>query len=47
VREADLLPDEQHAYAGLPELPPREIHRRREGMFLIFAGAAGTGSLGI
>ena len=32
------LPTEQHAYDGLPELSERQIHARREGVFLIFSG---------
>lgn len=33
-----LLPSEQHVYAGLPRLDERTLHRRREGVFLVFAG---------
>ena len=32
------LPTQQHAYDGLRELTIREIHRRREVLFLVFAG---------
>lgn len=33
-----MLPSQQHSYPGLPELDESTIHRRREGMFLVFAG---------
>lgn len=33
-----ILPDEQHAYPDLPALEPRQLHRRRELVFLILAG---------
>ncbi len=32
------LPSEQHDYAGLPALSEAQLHHRREGVFLIFAG---------
>lgn len=32
------LPNEQHSYAGLPELSERVLHNRREAVFLVFAG---------
>ncbi|MEM0984532.1 MAG: queuosine precursor transporter [Planctomycetota bacterium] len=32
------LPSEQHAHPGLPELPERVLHARRERLFLVFAG---------
>lgn len=32
------LPSEQHAYDGLPELTERELHGRRERVFLVLAG---------
>ena len=38
MRDADFLPSEQHAYAGLAELPAKEIHLRRERVFLGLAG---------
>lgn len=34
----DLLPSQQHAYPGLPELTESQLHRRRETVFLILAG---------
>ena len=33
-----LLPSSQHTYAGLPALSEVELHRRREGVFLVLAG---------
>ncbi len=33
-----LLPSNQHAYEGLPELTERQVHTRRERVFLVFAG---------
>ncbi|MGP1272658.1 MAG: queuosine precursor transporter [Phycisphaerales bacterium] len=35
---AEPLPSEQHRYEGLPELPEVILHRRRERLFLLFAG---------
>jgi uncharacterized PurR-regulated membrane protein YhhQ (DUF165 family) len=32
------LPTQQHRYDGLEELSVRALHRRREGLFLLFAG---------
>lgn len=32
------LPGEQHEYEGLPRLDERTLHRRRESVFLVFAG---------
>ncbi len=32
------LPSQQHAYDGLPALPERTLHNRRETVFLLFAG---------
>ena len=32
------LPSQQHRYEGLAVLSERELHRRREGLFLVFAG---------
>jgi uncharacterized integral membrane protein (TIGR00697 family) len=32
------LPTNQHRYEGLDELPALILHRRREGLFLLFAG---------
>ncbi|MEM9372425.1 MAG: queuosine precursor transporter [Planctomycetota bacterium] len=32
------IPSRQHRYQGLPELPELILHRRRETLFLIFAG---------
>jgi uncharacterized integral membrane protein (TIGR00697 family) len=32
------LPTHQHRYEGLDELPTLILHRRREGLFLLFAG---------
>jgi len=32
------LPSEQHTYEGLPALTEHELHRRRERLFLVFAG---------
>lgn len=32
------LPSFQHAYDGLPALSETEVHRRRESVFLVFAG---------
>ena len=34
----DFLPSQQHSYKGLASLSERELHRRREGVFLILAG---------
>lgn len=34
----DPLPSVQHAHEGLPELPERVLHARREATFLFFAG---------
>lgn len=33
-----LLPSFQHRYEGLPELDELTLHRRREGVFIVFAG---------
>lgn len=38
VHLEDMLPSQQHPYPGLPALTERELHRRREGVFLVFAG---------
>jgi hypothetical protein len=38
VHLEEPLPSRQHRYPGLPELSEAELHRRREGLFLIFAG---------
>lgn len=35
---AALLPSSQHAYEGLPGLSEAALHRRRERVFLVFAG---------
>lgn len=32
------IPSRQHTYPGLPELPELVLHRRRETLFLLFAG---------
>lgn len=32
------LPSRQHRFPGLPELSEAELHRRRERLFLVFAG---------
>jgi len=32
------IPSRQHRYEGLPELPELILHRRRETLFLVFAG---------
>ncbi len=32
------IPSRQHRYEGLPELPELVLHRRRETLFLVFAG---------
>lgn len=32
------IPSHQHRYEGLPELPEMILHRRRETVFLLFAG---------
>ncbi|MGP1346605.1 MAG: queuosine precursor transporter [Phycisphaerales bacterium] len=34
----DPLPSRQHAYPGLPALTEEVVHRRRERVFLVFAG---------
>lgn len=34
----EILPSQQHVYVGLPELTESQIHRRREAVFLVFAG---------
>ncbi len=36
--DAPTLPSFQHAYEGLPALDERTLYRRREGLFLLFAG---------
>ncbi|RNC82912.1 MAG: VUT family protein [Phycisphaera sp.] len=33
-----MLPSQQHRYDDLPELTPRQLHDRREGVFLLIAG---------
>ncbi|MCB9836207.1 MAG: queuosine precursor transporter [Phycisphaera sp.] len=33
-----MLPSQQHRYGDLPELTPRQLHDRREGVFLVLAG---------
>lgn len=38
VHHGDMLPSQQHRYDDLPELSPRQLHDRREGVFLILAG---------
>lgn len=38
AHHGDMLPSQQHRYDDLPELTPRQLHDRREGVFLIFAG---------
>ena len=38
MRTEEPLPSEQHHYEGLPVLSPEQLHRRREGAFLVFAG---------
>lgn len=35
---SDLLPSQQHTYDGLPSLSERELHDRRERVFLVLAG---------
>lgn len=35
---AALLPSQQHAHEGLPPLGELDLHRRREGVFLVLAG---------
>lgn len=34
----EMLPSQQHRYEGLAELTELQLHRRREGVFLLFAG---------
>lgn len=34
----DMLPSQQHTYPGLLELTESQLHRRRETVFLLFAG---------
>lgn len=34
----EFLPSEQHRYDGLPTLDEATLHRRRERLFLVFAG---------
>ncbi|MEM9064648.1 MAG: queuosine precursor transporter [Planctomycetota bacterium] len=34
----DPLPSQQHTHPGLPELTERQLHTRRETVFLLFAG---------
>ena len=36
--ERDWLPDEQHDYQDLQVLTPRELHRRRELVFMVLSG---------
>ena len=38
VHHGDMLPSQHHQYADLPELSPRQLHDRREGVFLLLAG---------
>jgi uncharacterized integral membrane protein (TIGR00697 family) len=38
THHGDMLSDQQHRYAGLSELTPRQLHDRREAVFLLFAG---------
>lgn len=38
THHGDMLPDQQYRYPDLPELSPRQLHDRREGLFLLFAG---------
>lgn len=38
AHHGDMLPTQQHRYADLPELSPRQLHDRREGVFLVLAG---------
>lgn len=38
THHGDMLPSQQHRYDDLPELTPRQLHDRREGVFLLFAG---------
>lgn len=38
VHHGDMLPSQQYRYDDLPELTPRQLHDRREGVFLLFAG---------
>jgi len=38
VHHGDMLPSQQHRYDDLPELTPRQLHDRREGVFLVLAG---------
>lgn len=38
VHHGDMLPSQQHRYDDLPELSPRQLHDRREGVFLVLAG---------
>ncbi|MFI4891862.1 MAG: queuosine precursor transporter [Phycisphaerales bacterium JB058] len=38
VHHGDMLPSQQHRYDDLPELSPRQLHDRREGVFLLLAG---------
>ncbi len=38
AHHGDMLPSQQHRYHDLPELTPRQLHDRREGVFLVLAG---------
>ncbi|MDH3624026.1 MAG: queuosine precursor transporter [Myxococcales bacterium] len=38
MKEADLLPSEQHAFDGLPKLDAATLHERRQTVFLVFSG---------
>lgn len=38
AHHGDMLPTQQHRYADLPELSQRQLHDRREGVFLVLAG---------
>ena len=35
---SEWLPTQQHRHPGLAELTPRELHRRREAVFLVLSG---------
>jgi hypothetical protein len=36
--DSEWLPTQQHRHPGLAELTPRELHRRREAVFLVLSG---------
>lgn len=38
MHDAAMLPSQQHEYDGLPKLPEAVLYRRRESVFLAFAG---------